>query len=100
MARVSSAGIVRTIGPWLKEQRERLDLSQAEIASRLGYDYGNFISMLERGSALFPVQKIAQYADAYEVDQFDLARVVCQELLPDIAKYLDELHALRKTKKT
>lgn len=92
--RIVSKSVI--VGTLLRNQRERLGLTQVDIAARLGYRYGNFIGMVEKGTALFPIQKIKEYADAYELDHFDLTRAVCREFFPDISRYMDELVALRK----
>jgi transcriptional regulator with XRE-family HTH domain len=60
----------QTVGALLKARRENLDISQREIAHRLGYRNINFISMLESGRSNIPIGRLADVLGAYEIDGF------------------------------
>lgn len=52
------------LGQWLKELRERANLSQRELADKLSLDYYTFISQLENGRGRIPVHRYAEWAEA------------------------------------
>lgn len=55
--------VLITIGEYLKKKRKDVGLSQAFVASELGYSNGQFISNIERDLALPPLNTITWYAD-------------------------------------
>lgn len=57
------------LGVWLKELRERANLSQRELAEKLSLDYYTFISQLENGRGRIPVHRYAEWADALGLDR-------------------------------
>jgi hypothetical protein len=54
----------RQAGKWLKEKREESNLSQRELADRLGLDYYTFISQLETGRGRIPPERYIEWAQA------------------------------------
>jgi len=79
------------LGNFVREQRERLGLSQRELATRAGVD-NSYVSYLERGKYKDASQRILrQLAEALEVDPEDLYVVsgyVTPQSLPGFAAYL------------
>src|SRR5215469_13835332 len=61
-------------GRWLKEQRERLGLSQRQLAERVGAEYYTFISQLETGRGRIPPDRYHDWARALEVPSRDFVR--------------------------
>jgi transcriptional regulator with XRE-family HTH domain len=55
-------------GRWLKERRERLGLSQRQLAERVGVDYYTFISQLETGRGRIPPDRYRKWARALEMN--------------------------------
>ena len=51
-------------GRWLKEQRERVGLSQRQLADRVGAEYYTFISQLETGRGRVPPDRYRDWARA------------------------------------
>jgi transcriptional regulator with XRE-family HTH domain len=51
-------------GQWLKEQRERANLSQRQLAQRVGIDFYTFISQLETGRGRIPPDRYLDWAAA------------------------------------
>jgi transcriptional regulator with XRE-family HTH domain len=48
------------IGNIVREHRERKGLTQMEVASRLGYDSPQFVSLFERGLSKVPVTTLGR----------------------------------------
>ena|ERR1700753_533230 len=67
----------RAGGNWLRELRERRNLSQRDLARLVGADYYTFISQLETGRGRVPPDRYRLWADALGVD----ARTFVKELL-------------------
>ncbi len=77
------------IGIFMKKRREELGLTQAELARKLGYRYGNFIGYLENGKAVFPVEKWEEYAEVLQVDKHVFLKQVIGAKYPDMLAFLD-----------
>ncbi|MGF1501133.1 MAG: helix-turn-helix domain-containing protein [Paracoccaceae bacterium] len=54
----------RAGGQWLKERRLAQELSQRELAARVGAEYYTFISQLENGRGRIPPDRYALWAEA------------------------------------
>jgi len=54
-------------GRWLKQRRERLGLSQRQLADRVGAEYYTFISQLETGRGRIPPDRYNDWANALEM---------------------------------
>lgn len=61
-------------GRWLKERRERLGLSQRQLAERLRAEYYTFISQLETGRGRIPPDRYKDWASALEMSERDFVR--------------------------
>lgn len=66
----------------LRSQRDSLNISQREIAKKLGYRNANYVSMLETGNSRIPVFKIPAIVEAYRLPKSYIA-VMIRELYPD-----------------
>ncbi len=85
------------IGDFIKKNRERLKLTQAELGKALGYRYGNFIGYLENGKAVFPLDKWEEYAEVLQVDKHAFLEIILREKYPSMMPYMsfhpaDEQH--------
>ncbi len=76
------------IGDFIKKNRERLKLTQAELGKALGYRYGNFIGYLENGKAVFPLDKWEEYAEVLQVDKHDFLEIILREKYPSMMPYM------------
>jgi ribosome-binding protein aMBF1 (putative translation factor) len=68
--RRSAAGVQdlrREGGRWLKEQREKVGLSQRDLASLVGAEYYSFISQLETGRGRIPPDRYEVWAKALKM---------------------------------
>jgi transcriptional regulator with XRE-family HTH domain len=63
-------------GRWLKERRERLGLSQRQLARRVGTEYYTFISQLETGRGRIPPDRYKDWACALEMPGQDFVREI------------------------
>jgi transcriptional regulator with XRE-family HTH domain len=57
--------------------------NQREIAAEIGYDKPNMISMVKRGEARVPLEKIPALAKSIEADPAFLFRLALQQYWPD-----------------
>jgi transcriptional regulator with XRE-family HTH domain len=78
------------IAVYLSKQIDALQgvKSQREIASEIGYDKPNMISMFKRGEARVPLDKIPALAKAINVDPAFLFRLAMEQYWPDAAAAL------------
>ena len=74
-------------GEYLKLVRTEANLTQRELALKVGFDYYTFISQLEGGHGRLPDVQWAVYADAVGVSRKEF----CEKLL---FHYQPELHAM------
>ena len=63
-------------GRWLKEQRERLGMSQRDLAHRVGAEYYTFISQLETGRGRIPPDRYKDWASALNMNSQDFVRQI------------------------
>jgi transcriptional regulator with XRE-family HTH domain len=80
-------------GRWLKQQRERLGLSQRQLAERVGAEYYTFISQLETGRGRIPPDRYDDWARALEMDSRDFVREVLRYYDPITHSILFEQNA-------
>ncbi len=59
----------KAAGRYLSKCRKDVDLTQRELASKIGLDYYTFISQLECGAGRVPPNLYAPYADAVGIDR-------------------------------
>lgn len=68
----------KLIGAVLKAQREKVNISQKEIADKLSYRNANFISMIETNKSSVPLTRINDFLEAYELpSEFGLVILKC-----------------------
>src|SRR6185312_12934734 len=70
---------------YLERQIEALkgEVSQRDIAAKLGYPKSNIISMFKKGEAKVPLDKIPALAEALHVDVAHLMRLGLEQYWPD-----------------
>ena len=68
-------------GKWLKELREANNLTQRQLAAKVGVEYYTFVSQLESGRGRIPPDRYELWAQALNID----AAVFVKELM----KYYD-----------
>ncbi len=55
-------------GTWLRARREERNLSQRELAEKVGAFYYTFISQIEAGRGRIPADRYAAWAEALEME--------------------------------
>lgn len=64
----------------LRNKIEESDLTQREIGAAVGYDNPNVLSMIKRGEAKIPMEKIPALARVLKVDPVHLTRLVMEQV--------------------
>lgn len=72
-----SSKLLQNAGLFLKKSREAKNMSQREMADKLGLSYYTFISQLENGRGKIPASRYQDWADALEID----ARVFVKKIM-------------------
>src|SRR5665213_896059 len=75
-----------------------LGKNQREIASEIGYDKPNMISMFKRGEAKVPLEKIPSLAKALNVDPAFMFRLGLQQYWPGAQKAIADIFGTVLTK--
>lgn len=83
---VASAAPKSKIAAYLAKQIDALSgiKSQREIATEMGYEKGNIISMFKTGEVKVPLDKIPALAKAINVDPAFLFRLAMEQYWPDM----------------
>jgi transcriptional regulator with XRE-family HTH domain len=63
-------------GRWLKEQRERANLSQRQLAAKVGAEYYTLISQLETGRGRVPPDQYLVWAEALDLSPREFVRAM------------------------
>jgi len=82
----------KTVGRFIKNERERNGLTQSEVAKKLAYSSAQFISNWERGVALPPMDQLPRLALLLEISP--------RVLLDTLFRYQEELLKLQKRQLT
>jgi transcriptional regulator with XRE-family HTH domain len=61
---------------WLKEQRERANLSQRQLAAKVGAEYYTLISQLETGRGRVAPNDYVLWAEALDISPQEFARTM------------------------
>ena len=89
--RQQDSEISRRIGAYIRKRREILGITQTELGRRVGYSYGNFVAILERGSGKFPFDKWQDYAEALQIPEEDhhrFLKMVIEDQHPHLLPYI------------
>lgn len=76
------------LAKFLRHQREKSGLSQAEIAQKLGYTSAQFISNWERGLSTPPIQMLKKLAYYYNTDAKELFEICLSFKIEEVKKDL------------
>jgi transcriptional regulator with XRE-family HTH domain len=63
-------------GKWLKEQRERVGLSQRQLSDLIGTEYYTFVSQLETGRGRIPPDRYLVWAKALNMEPREFVRKI------------------------
>ena len=93
-----NTGFANRTAKLIKKYREDHDLTQLDMAKKVGgYNYSNFIGMLEAGKAKFPMNRWQDFAEAMEMDKTTFLLNAVIDCFPDAEAFV--LPLLKKQKK-
>src|SRR5690349_14730937 len=75
-------------GRWLKEAREAVGLTQAELAERVGLRYYTFVSQVESGLGRLPIETQRAWAEAIGLDPREFAQTLLRYYEPELYRLL------------
>lgn len=75
------AGKSKTLAEFLKQAREKAELSQRQVADELGYQSAQFISNWERGISSPPMKTLKRLGELYHVSAEDLYEIMVEDTL-------------------
>jgi len=78
----------KAAGDWLKGLRGRADLSQVELAKRLGFKYYTFVSQVENGFGRVPTESMEAWALALGQEPAAFARQLLSYYDPELHRLL------------
>lgn len=84
----------KKIGRRIKQAREALGMTQAELARRMGYSARSTINRIENGSQAFPMKKLDKFAQVLDVTPASLAGFTEADIPDGLNKeyYIDYIH--------
>jgi transcriptional regulator with XRE-family HTH domain len=71
----------KTLAEFLKQSREKAELSQRMVADELGYQSAQFISNWERGISSPPMKTLKHLGELYHVSAESLYEVMVEDTL-------------------
>ena len=84
-----------TVAQYLTSKINASGKTQREIASEIGYDAANVITMFKQGSTKLPLNTVGPIARALDVDPVFLVRLAFSEYFPETFDAVE--HALGST---
>lgn len=69
----------KELGLFLRARREKLGLMQADLATFLGYDSTQFVSLFERGLSKVPLDKLGLIAEFLNIPKKKLIKALVSE---------------------
>ncbi|MBC2734068.1 MAG: helix-turn-helix transcriptional regulator [Desulfobacteraceae bacterium] len=75
-------------GKMIREARMDKGWTQRELGKMLGYDYGNFIGMIENGNSILPIDKIPIISEILGLNPKKLLKEVMLCKHPGVARYI------------
>jgi transcriptional regulator with XRE-family HTH domain len=79
-------------GRWLRKLRIDADLSQAELAHRLGIKHYSYISQIETGVSRLPIDKLEAWARTLNVDPAPFAASFMSFYEPELYRLLNKMN--------
>jgi len=75
------------LGPYIKSQRIKLNLSQMEVSRQLGFS-AQFYGLIEKGKVGCPKKKLALLVDVLQLDKEKVIRIILNALKSQLEKLL------------
>ncbi len=70
---------MKMMGDFLREKREKIGLTQAQVATKLGYGSPQFISNIERGVSRVPVKSLKAFIGIYSLQKEEVIGILLDE---------------------
>jgi transcriptional regulator with XRE-family HTH domain len=86
----------RAMADYLKEKRAKANLTQSDVASKLGYSSPQFVSNWERGLAKPPVFVLRDLTKLYRVPAGEMFSVLLAEVESDLREEFYSSKARRR----
>lgn len=80
-----------SVAEFLRQQIALSDKSQREIATDVGYQNPNVITMIKQGHTRLPIDKVGLFAKALGLDPRYLLRITMQEYMPQTWEVIAEV---------
>jgi len=81
----------QTLGKFLKNRREELNLTQRQVANRLKYSASQYVSGWEKGTLAPPVAKIPALVKALKLDRKKFASIVRKDTMRAVQAELSRI---------
>ena len=81
----------KSVAEYLTATIEASELSQKDIATAIGYDKPNMITMLKKGVTKLPINKVGPLAKTLGLDPTHLLRRVMVEYYPETWEAIEEI---------
>lgn len=78
----------REAGQWLQKEREKLKLSQRDLAKLLDVQYYTFVSQIENGRGRIPPERYQSWASALGMDPKEFVKEVLRYYEPSTYEIL------------
>lgn len=72
-----------TVAEYLTRKIDESGKTQKDIATEIGYDNPNIITMFKQGHTKLPLTTVGPFAEALDIDPAHLLRLVMAEYYPD-----------------
>lgn len=76
-----------TINKLILSQRKNKNMSQAELAKKLGYTSPQFVYMLESGKSKFPISNLKRLFQALDLDKKKVMKILLKEYKLKLEQY-------------
>jgi len=86
----------KKLGTFLRGAREKANLTQMEISSRLGYSSPLFISNIERGVSVAPLALLSKLVSAYKISPDPVIKIILESQSQMLRTKLSGKKASRK----
>ena len=80
--------LFEVLGDYLQAKRIKAELSQGDVATKLGYSSPQFISNFERGLCAPPLNKLKLLVSLYDLNSEELIRLMLKEEEKNLRKHL------------
>jgi len=79
---------MKRMGIFLRQKRELKGLTQAQVATQLGYGSPQFISNIERGVSRVPVKSLRSFINLYQLQVDEVINLLLEERRDHLRKIL------------